>query len=85
MDSQTRQQVRWLRRNWTWGGLLIGIFIGNLITRLMAETGLAWAILAWTLVAPLCAGVGAVLTYWAHRKYYELTDKEPIAKGQLGR
>jgi len=83
MDSRTKQQVSRICSYWKWGGLLMGIFIGSFVTRLLVATEITSAVIAWRFVAPLCLLGGAALSLLAHRKYNVLAVEGPIEKGFL--
>jgi len=83
MDLRTKQQVSRICSYWKWGGLLMGIFIGSVITRLLVATEITSADIVWRFIAPLCLLGGAALSLLAHRKYDVLAGEGPIAKGFL--
>ena len=83
MDSQTREQVNRLLSYTKAAALLVGIYIGSAITRLLGGTEGSPAVTAWRVVEFLCLFGGVALVLLARRKYDTLVGEGPIAKSFL--
>jgi len=80
MDLQTKQQVSRLCSYWKASGLLGGIFVGSVVTRILGTTQGSPAVIAWRVVEFLCLLGGVALVLLARNKYDALTGEGPGAK-----